>query len=71
MPAYTLKMVEGTLAIVGSDETVLPISLLDKHRIVSNHNQIGRRYWDDKWQSWSYEVLTVKPGIIVTGFISE
>lgn len=69
MIGYTLKMVDGILAVVSSNAEVLPIELLDKHRMVSNPHQIGRRYWDEKWQSWSYEILNVKPGTDVTGFI--
>lgn len=71
MVGYTLKMVDGNLAVVGNNGQVLPLSLLDKHRMVSNRNQIGRRYWDEKWQCWSYEVLNVEPGVDVTGFIDE
>jgi len=55
--------------IVGSDGSILPMSVLDKHRMVSNHNHIGRRYWNEKWRCWSYEVLNVETGADVTGFI--
>lgn len=64
MIKYTLQMV-----VLGSDGSVQPISVLDKHRMNSNPNQIGRRYWDEKWDSWGYEILDVKPGTDVTGFI--
>ena len=69
MVSYTLQMVDGNLAVVSSNAEVLPIELLDKHRMVSNPNQIGRRYWDEEWDMWSYEILDVKPGTNVTGFI--
>ena len=71
MTAYILKMIDGNLAVVGNNGQVLPMSVLDKHRMVSNRNQICRGYWDEKWKCWSYEVLNVKPGIDVTGFIDE
>ena len=71
MIGYTLKMVDGILVIVGNNGKVLPLELLDKHRMVSNRNQIGRRYWNEKWRDWSYEVLNVEPGVDVTGFIDE
>ena len=71
MVGYTLKMVDGILVIVGDNGQVLPLELLDKHRMVSNRNQIGRRYWDEKWRCWSYEVLNVEPGLDITGFIDE
>lgn len=63
---YTLQ-----LAVVGSDGSVLPLTVIDKHRLVSNRNQIGRRYWNEKWRDWSHEVLNVEPGVDVTGFIDE
>lgn len=69
MVKYTLEMVDGVLAVVSSNAKVLPIEILDKDRMVSNHNQIGRRYWDSDWRCWGYEILDVKPGTDVTGFI--
>jgi hypothetical protein len=64
-------MVDGILVIIDNNGQMLPLELLDKHRMVSNRNQIGRRYWNEKWRDWSYEVLNVEPGVDVTGFIDE
>lgn len=61
---YTLQ-----LSVVGSDGSILPLSVLDKHRLVSNVLQIGRQFWNEKWQDWSYEVLNVEEGVDVTGFV--
>lgn len=69
MVRYTLEMIDGDLAIVSSNAEVLPIELLDKYRLLTSPNQIGWRYWDEEWQSWSYEIRDVKPGANVTNFI--
>lgn len=71
MVKFTIESVLGILVVTDSNGQVLPISVLDKHRMVSNPNQIGRRYWNVKWLCWSYEVLNVEPGVDVTGFISN
>jgi len=71
MVKFTIESVLGILVVTDSNGQVLPISVLDKHRMVSNPNQIGRRYWNEKWRCWSYEVLNVEPGTDVTGFISN
>ena len=64
---YTIQINE----IVGSDGSVLPLDVIDKYRLVSNYNQIGRRYWDGEWLCWEYEILEVKSGADVTKFINE
>lgn len=69
MIGYTLKMVDGILVVSGSNGQVLPLELLDQHRMVSNPDLIGRRYWNEMWQDWSYEIVNVEPGTDVTGFI--
>lgn len=66
---YTIEEAYGQLMIVGSDGSLLSLALLDKYRLTSDPNQIGRRYWDEKWQCWSYEIRPVKKGTDVSGFI--
>lgn len=65
MPKYTVQQE----MVVGDNGKVFPLSVLDKHRMMADAGQIGRRYWDDKWGCWSFEVVTVAPGVDVTGFI--
>lgn len=66
MSTYTIQEM-----VVGDDGKVLPLSVLDKFRMVTDAGQIGRRYWDDKWDCWSFEVVTLAPGADVTGFVES
>ena len=63
---YTIQTV-----VLGSDGSVLPLSVLDKHRLVSNPSQIGIRYWNEKWRDWSHEIIEIEDGVDVTKFISK
>lgn len=71
MTEYTIDMIGGEKVVRGSDGSILPISILDKHRLCSNREQIGRRWWDDKCGDWSYEITEVGINVNVTGFIGE
>lgn len=66
---YSIEKQCGEKIVLGSDGSVQPISVLDRHRMCSNEFQIGLRWWNDKFQDWSYEVLDVRDGTNVTRFI--
>jgi len=68
---FKVELVEGTLVVVSSLGEILPLSVLDEFRLTTNQNQIGRRFWDEKWDSWSYQIDTIDSGLDVTSFIQN
>ena len=63
---YTIQTV-----VLGSDGSVLPLSVLDKYRLISNPSQIGIRYWNEKCCEWSQEIIEIKDSVDVTKFITK
>ena len=68
---FKVELVEGVLVVVSSLGELLPLSSLDKFRLTTNKNQMGRRFWDEKWDSWSYQIYTIDSGLDVTSFIQN
>ena len=64
---------EGDVQVVKNEDgsTTQPISVLDKHRLLSNSDQIGTRVWDHKWGLWDYHITKVIDDIDVTDFIED
>lgn len=64
---YTIQ----NMTIVDSEGNIYPLDLLNKYRLTSNPNQIGTRFYDEEWQSWTIVIKDVKEGTDITLFMTK
>jgi hypothetical protein len=56
--------------VISKDGSILPLSVLDQHKLCSNERQWGIRYWNSKWQDWSFYITSCVKGADVTPFFN-
>ena len=47
------------------------LHILEKFRLLNSPSQIGFRYWDEKWESWSFVIKNIENGTDVTEFMER
>lgn len=70
-PTFILQTVNNELAVVGSNGTQYPLSVLDSVRLTSDNSQIGIRFYDEKWDCWSFYIKEICEGLDVTKFVEQ
>ena len=71
---YTIQKVNGELVIITEENEILPLSVLDNHRLINENgrigNQVGIRFWDKKWDMWTFSIVSLVEGSDVSIFFN-
>ena len=70
-PTFTLQKVNNELVVVGSNGSQYPLTILDSFHLTSDKTQIGIRFYDEKWDCWSFYIKEIREGLDVTKFVEQ